>query len=125
MKTKQAAGPRPTGATDGQLEMNGLHWTLCGGLQVGMHTHPWTWRLRPKDEVARVAQRTEELQALATAARKVAGLQAEVRRLTGALERLRDYQSHQLWGYGAAETMTKIAAEALAPAPEQPEDYPP
>lgn len=65
-------GSRPTGpVTPRQLEENGLHWVLCGGVQVGLRTHPKVWRLRPKDEVEREAQRAKDLQRLASAARLI------------------------------------------------------
>jgi hypothetical protein len=49
------------------VEASNLHFVLCGGLSVGMHTQPKVWRLRPKDEHLTVQQRTKDLQKLAGA----------------------------------------------------------
>jgi hypothetical protein len=64
------AGPAGSVSPE-QLEESGLHWVLCGGMHVGHTVQPKVWRLRPKDEVAREAQRAKDLQRLASAARLI------------------------------------------------------
>jgi len=58
--------------TPAQLEESGLHWVLCGGMQVGHTNQPKVWRLRPKDEPEREAQRARDLQRMAGMARVLA-----------------------------------------------------
>lgn len=69
MKTDDTIYPPSGPVTPDQLEESGLHWVLCGGMSVGMTAQPKVWRLRPKDEPAREAQRAKDLQRLASAAR--------------------------------------------------------
>ena len=51
------------------VESSNLHWRLCGGMTVGLHRQPLTWRLRDKNENAMVEQRTKDLRKLAAAMR--------------------------------------------------------
>ena len=51
------------------IKESNLHWVQCGGLSVGMERNPLVWRLRDKDELLAVQQRTKDLQKLAAAMR--------------------------------------------------------
>ena len=67
---KKQIPPKPTGpVTEEQLKDSGIEWVLCGGVNVGMHNHPYVWKLRPIDEEARERQRADDLSKLARAVR--------------------------------------------------------
>jgi sugar phosphate isomerase/epimerase len=58
-----------------QMNAGGLEWTLCGGQSAGGLPQGSVWRLRPKDEGATAAQRTKDLQRLASAAKLLSELE--------------------------------------------------
>ena len=74
----ELAGPSGSVSPE-QLEESNLHWVLCGGLHVGHHVQPMVWRIKPKDEPAREAQRAKDLQRLASAARLIHEMHAAMK----------------------------------------------
>ena len=71
--------PKPAGAlSDADLAEQGLHWVLCGGLQIGEWIEPLAWRLRPIDELKVEEEKTKTLQRMATMAREIETLKREI-----------------------------------------------
>ena len=56
-------------ACSGLIEDSDLEWVRCGGQVAGMGEPNYVWRLRSKDEILNVQQRTKDMQKLARAMR--------------------------------------------------------
>jgi hypothetical protein len=104
MKTDHDSAPSLCQECRQLIAASGLHWVLCGGLQVGAHRQPQVWLLKPKDDRARAKQRADDM-------RKMAALARENHTLRNALQRIVDEAESD--GGLTAWDGSDIAKEAL------------